>query len=165
MVFFFNSAITSDFSGGSAISSMLAKASVAQAISEQQNSSPSPTTILKSINSGNYICSSTRSNQIDMPSPTVIYHESSSKTTVLMQTQQQNMIQHRNALNNMCQKDQYDYENDDSSSQQQQFQQYHNSYNYSQTQHTTISESQQQVDQQTIEARMNNLGNEHHDTG
>lgn len=153
--------------GGSAISNMLAKAQVsAQAITEQQNSSPSPTTILKSVNSsGHYMCSQ-RSNNIEMPSPTVIYHEPASSTPPSAMIRQQNMMQHRNNINNMCHQqensNQFEYdENDENSSQQQNFPQYHNNiYNYAQNQHPTVNETQQQADQHTIELRMNNLGNE-----
>lgn len=78
------------------------------------------------------------------------------------------MMQHRNNVNNVChQQDngnqfEYDEIDENSSHQQQQFEQFHN-YNYSQSQHPIIDETQQQEDQHTIELRMNNLGNE--DTG
>lgn len=145
---------------------MLAKAQAsARAITEHQNSSPSPTTILKTVNSsGHYMCSQ-RSNDIEMPFPTVFYHEPSPITTTSSFVRPQNMMQHRNNVNIMCHQqdngNQFEYdENDENSSHQQQ--QFHN-YNYSQIQHPIINESQQQEDQHTIELRMNNLGNE--DTG
>lgn len=153
--------------GGSAIFNMLAKAQAsAQAITEQQSFSPSPTAILKSVNnSGHYMCSQ-RSN-IEMPSPTVIYHEPQPITNTVTEIRPQNMMQHRNNMNNLCHQqdngNQFEYdENDDNSShQQQQFAHYHNSnYNYSQNQHSTHDETQQREDQHTIELRMNNLGND-----
>jgi cryptochrome len=143
---------------------MLAKAQAsALANAEQLNSSPSPTTILKTVNSsGTYMCSTTRSS-IDNPSPVVIYHSESPTTTttsILTQMPQQtnNMMQHRNTNNNHH--TQFLDENDEN-----QFQ-YHNRYNYSQSQHPqhqVISETQQQADQHSIELRMNNLGNERQD--
>lgn len=161
--------------GGSAISSMLAKAQAsALANAEQQNSSPSPTTILKTVNSsGSYMCSITRSNiEMQSPSPVVHYHEPATTPQSLLTQipqEQNNMMQHRN--NNLtCLKDrhhtnQYDFdENDENSNQQNQYQ-YHNSFNnYTQNQHQVLSETQQQADQHTIELRMNNLGNERQDT-
>lgn len=100
---------------------------------------------------------SQRSNVIEMPSPTVSYHEPSS---VL---RQQNLMQHRNNINNLCHQqensNQFEYD-DENSSQQQQFPQYHNNnYDYNQN-HSALNETQQQADQHTIELRMNNLGNE-----
>lgn len=164
-IIFVLAAVIQQDAGGSAITNMLAKAQASvQAISEQQNSSPSPTTILKSVNSsGHYMCSQ-RSNNIEMPSPTVIYHDPSPANTATMR--QQNMMQHRNNINNLCHQqdnsNQFEYdENDENSSQTQQFPQYHNNnYNYSHNNHSTLNETQQQADQHTIELRMNNLGNE-----
>nr|AFS34617.1 cryptochrome 2 [Clunio marinus] len=146
--------------GGSAISNILAKAQAsAKAFTEQQSSSPSPTTILKTVNnSGNYMCSQ-RSDHIEMPPQTVLYHEPSlnASSSVL---QQQNMMKHRNNTNDMCHQqeniNEFQYDEDGTS-------QHHNSYNYSQKQMTALNETQQQEDQHTIEFRMNNLGNE--DTG
>lgn len=145
---------------------MLAKAQVsAQAISEYQNGSPSPTTILKTVNnSGNYMCSQHKTN-LEMPSPQVIYREASRNNPTI--PLRQNMMQHRN--NHLTQQqdnsNQFDYdESDENSSQHHQAQQFppyiNNNYNYSQTQHSTMIETQQQADQYTIERRMNNLGNE-----
>jgi hypothetical protein len=146
--------------GGSAILKSLA--SSAQAMTEHQNSSPSPTTILKSVNnSGHYMCSQ-RSKNMEMPSPSVIYHEPTTTSSSIMS--QQSMMQHRNILNNVCHQDnnnQFEYdETDENSGQHGREQQYptsyhNNNYNYSQSQST-----QQQADQNTIELRMNNLGNE-----
>jgi cryptochrome len=157
-----------DNGGGSAISSMLAKAQAsALANVEQINSSPSPTTILKTVNSsGTYMCSTTRS-FIDMPSPVVIYHEHTTTNTTQKPQQNNSMMQHRN-MNNICLKDhhtQFDFEeNDENSNQHHQQFQYHNSYNFSQSQSQIISnETQQQEDQHSIELRMNNLGNERQD--
>jgi hypothetical protein len=130
---------------------MLVKAQAsAKAISEHQNSSPSPTTILKSVNnSGNYMCSQ----RIEMPSPTVKYHDTS--TTV--QHNLPNMVEHRNNYDNSCRQPEnihrYEYDEIDDNS-------YPQFYNPAQTQHST---PQQQADQNTIELRMNNLGNENMD--
>lgn len=157
--------------GGSAISSMLAKAQAsALANAEQINSSPSPTTILKSVNSsGTYMCSTNRSH-IDYPSPVIIYHrdQSPATTTTSLITQipqPTNMMQHRsmnnNSNNNNTHHSQYLDENDDNNFQ------YHNVFNnYTQNQHQphqVISETQQQADQHSLELRMNNLGNEQQD--
>jgi len=110
-----------------------------------------------------------------MPSPTVIYHEPTpTSSSLIMQIQQkasiqQSMMQHRNG--NMCHQknlNQFEYEENDEKThrQRQQFQSYHNNYNnYTQNQQLAISDSQQQADQQTIELRMNNLGNERQETG
>lgn len=149
---------------------MLAKAQAsALANAEQINSSPSPTTILKSVNSsGTYMCSTARSN-IDNRSPVVIYHSESPATPTIntistqipQQHQANNMMQHRSTNNNHHK--QFLDENDEN-----QFQ-YHNVYNnYSQSQHQhqhhqVISETQQEADQHSIELRMNNLGNERQD--
>lgn len=155
---------------------MLAKAQAsALANAEQINSSPSPTTILKTVNSsGSYMCSTTRSNtEMQSPSPVVHYHEPSmTNTTQSLLTHivhdQNNMMQHRNnnltCLKDRHHKNQFDFdENDENSNQRNQYQ-YHNSYNnYTQNQHQVISETQQQADQHTIELRMNNLGNERQD--
>ena len=150
---------------------MLAKAQAsALANAEQINSSPSPTTILKSVNSsGSYMCSTTRSNmEMQSPSPVVHYHEPNMINPSQLTQDQNNMMQHRNS-NLTCLKDrhhnnQFDFdENDENSNKRNQYQ-YHNSYNsYTQNQHQVISETQQQADQHTIELRMNNLGNERQD--
>lgn len=148
-------------SGGSAISNIFAKAQAStKTITEQQNSSPSPTTILKSVNnSGNYMCSQL-SDSIQMPSPTIIYHATS--PTVRTQCSQ-NMMEHRNPLDKICHQqesnNQFEYDDENSSQQMQQFS-HNNSFNFSQSQITALDESQQQEDQNTIELRMNNLGNE-----
>ncbi|CAO1411081.1 unnamed protein product [Diamesa serratosioi] len=146
---------TGDPEGGSAISSMLAKA-----MSAPPNSSPSPTTILKSVNnSGNYMCRSNPS--IVMPSPT--YHEPSPLQTNMQQHQQQ-LLNRNNMQCRQQELDRYDYdENDDNNSkQQQQYQQYHNNFNYSQNQHQhpNLTDSQQQQSDQQLSIRMNQLGNE-----
>ncbi|KAL7038371.1 hypothetical protein ACKWTF_009562 [Chironomus riparius] len=157
--------------GGSAISCMLAKAQAsALANAEQINSSPSPTTILKSVNSsGSYMCSTTRSNmEMQSPSPVVHYHEPNMINPSQLTQDQNNMMQHRNSsltcLKDRHHKNQFDFdENDENSNKRNQYQ-YHNSYNnYTQNQHQVISETQQQADQHTIELRMNNLGNERQD--
>lgn len=159
--------------GGSAITNILAKAQAsAQAISDQQNSSPSPTTILKTVNSsGYYMCSQPKN--VEMPSPTIIFHDPRTPKLSPSNRHQQNMMQHRNNMNNIClQPDNSNTfecdESDENSSQhhrqQQQFTQFHNnSFNYSQSEIATFTETQQEADQHTIELRMNNLGNE--DTG
>lgn len=144
---------------------MLAKAQSAKIICEQQNSSPSPTTILKSVNnSGVYLCSQ-RSN-IELQPPTVIFHDNLQPT----QSCQHNMMQHRNNLNKVCNIQDNncqlprDHQDDDegeenlSQDRQHEYSPYHNDrYSFSQ------ESPQQQADQHSIEMRMNNLGNE--DTG
>mgnify|MGYP003449536996 CR=1 FL=1 len=147
---------------------MLAKAQAsALASAEQINSSPSPTTILKSVNSsGTYMCSTSRLH-IDYPSPIIIYYreQSPATTTTPLLTQipqeQTNMMQHRSMNNISNNNNQFLDENDDNNFQ------YHNVYNnYTQNQHQqhqVISETQQQADQHSIELRMNNLGNERQD--
>ena len=131
---------------------MLIKAQAsARAITEHQNSSPSPNTVLKSVHSsGNYLCSQ---RSLEMPSPTVKYYEMSPT-----QNNNQNMMQHRNNYSLFQQHDKrYEFEeiNDLSRQHQPQFQ----FYNPAQNQHP-MNETQQQADQHTIELRMNNLGNE-----
>lgn len=123
----------------------------AKAISEHPTSSPSPTTILKSVNnSGNYMCSQ----RIEMPSPPVKYHDTSMR--IHEQINLPNMVEHRNNYNNIChQTETNQYEYDDM--QQPQYAQF---YNPAQIQHSTTNETQQQADQHTMELRMNNLGNE-----
>lgn len=149
---------------------MLAKAQAsAQTITEQQNSSPSPTTILKTVNSsGHYMCSQ-RSSNIETPSPKVIYHDTASASTI---SHQQNMMKHRNNIDKFTIKleDRHQFEfdeTDDSQSrhnQPQHYLQFHNnSFDYTQNQIPSLNVTQQQADQQSIELRMNNLGNE--DTG
>jgi hypothetical protein len=148
---------------------MLAKAQAsALANAEQLNSSPSPTTILKTVNnSGTYMCSTTRSS-IDNPSPVIIYHhEQSSATTTtpihtqIPQQQQTNMMQHRSTNNNSTNNNHHNQYLDEN--EENQFQ-YHSVYNnYQHSQHQVISETQQQADQHSIELRMNNLGNERQD--
>lgn len=142
--------------GGSAISNMLAKARAsAQAITEHQNGSPSPTTILKSVNSsGHYMCSQQK-NTAEMPSPIVIYNET------VPEILPPNLMQHRN--NNVClpQDNNNQFEYDESDENSSQYPQYNNNaYNFSQNLHQNLDESQQQADQKTIELRMNNLSNE-----
>lgn len=159
---------------GPAISNILAKAQAsAQAISDQQNSSPSPTTILKSVNSsGYYMCSQPTSQQknIEMPSPTFIYNEQRNPN-ISSQQHLQNMTQHRNNLNIFLQPDNSNTfecdESDENSSQHHQRQtqfthQFHNNnFSYSQNETTTfLNDTQQEADQHTIQLRMNNLGNE-----
>lgn len=139
---------------------MFAKAQAsAQTITEQQNSSPSPTTILKSVNSsGNYMCSQLF-DSIQMPSPTVIYHNTSHHTREIGS---HNMMEHRNTLNKMChQRDNTNLEFDDENSgQQHEHFPHNNSFNFSANQISTLNETQQQADQQSIELGMNNLGND-----
>lgn len=140
---------------------MFAKAQEsAQTITEHQNSSPSPTTILKSVNnSGIYMCSQL-SDSLQMPSPIVIYHENS---TAARGMPSHNMMKHRNTSNKMCHqqdsRNQFEYDDENSSQQLQQFPR-SNSFNFSQNQISALDETQQQADQQSIELRMNNLGNE-----
>jgi hypothetical protein len=124
---------------------MLAKAQAsAKAICEHQNSSPSPTTILKSVNnSGNYMCSQ----RIEMPSPTVKYHEIPSP---LQLNHLPNMVEHRNNYNNNGKNNLHQYEYEEIEENNSGYPQF---YNPAQAQ-------QQQADQHTIELRMNNLGNE-----
>ena len=137
---------------------MFAKAQEsAQTITEQQNSSPSPTAILKSVNnSGIYMCSQL-SDRIQMPSPTVIFHGASIRPIC-----EQNMMEHRNTMNKMChqQDNGNQFEYDDENSQQLQPFPHNNGFSFLQNQISTLNETQQQADQQTIELRMNNLGNE-----
>jgi hypothetical protein len=153
---------------------MLAKAQAsALANAEQLNSSPSPTTILKSVNnSGSYMCSTARSNNdMQSPSPVVIYHESSNSSLITQMPQEQNtMMQHRNNVNISLSRlkdhhKRFDFDDENENENQKNQYQFHNAYNnYAQSQHQAISETQQQADQHTIELRMNNLGNEQQDT-
>jgi hypothetical protein len=140
---------------------MLAKVQEsAKIICEQQNSSPSPTTILKSVNnSGAYMCS--QHSNIEIDSPSAIFHEN--LEPIPTPSCQYNMMQHRNNLNNVCNQQENNNQLDDEEgeenlsqkSQQQRYSPYHsNSYCYSQ------ESTQQQADQHSIELRMNNLGNE-----
>lgn len=143
---------------------MFAKAQVsAQSITEQQHSSPSPTTILKTVNnSGHYMCAQ-RSTNVETPSPTVIYHEASASSI----SNQQNMMKHRNNVDKISiqleSSNQFEFdEADDNITQHNQPQHYlqYNNFDYSQNQMPSLSVTQQQADQQSIELRMNNLGNE-----
>jgi hypothetical protein len=99
---------------------MLAKAqSSTQVITEHQNSSPSPTTILRNVHSsGNFICSQ-RSNT-EAPSPVVKYHEPSSNVDTPM-----------NYENNNHYQNQFTYPDDQRSPEQQinYHDQYNNSFN------------------------------------
>jgi hypothetical protein len=107
---------------------MLAKAqSSTQVITEQQNGSPSPTTILRNVhNSGNFICSQ-RSNT-EAPSPVVKYHEPSSNNDSQMNYENSNNYQN-----------QYNYQENQQSSEQQinYHDQYNNSFNYQQDQNNS----------------------------
>lgn len=138
---------------------MFAKAQEsAQSITEQQYSSPSPTAILKSVNSsGIYMCSQL-SASTQMQSPTVTYHE-----IVRPSIGSQNMMEHRNTLNKMCHQPetttQFEFDDENSGQQLQQFQ-HNTNFSFSQNQISALNETQQAADQQTIELRMNNLGNE-----
>lgn len=94
---------------------------------------------------------------VEMPSPTM-YHEK-----VINQA---HMMQHRN--NQMlCQQqdssNQFEYdEGDDQRNLQLQYPQYHvDAFSFNPPpQHQAMNESQQQADQQSIELKMNNLGND-----
>lgn len=147
---------------------MLAKAQ-ASALAEQLNSSPSPTTILKSVNnSGAYMCSTSRSS-IDNPSPVVIYHIEQSPVTTATSNitsnsqQQTNMMQHRSTNNNSNNNNHHSQYLDENDENQFQYHNVYNNYTQNQHQHQVISETQQQADQHSIELRMNNLGNERQD--
>lgn len=105
---------------------------------------------------------------MEMPSPQAVYHEISTNSPTI--PIHENMMQHRNSLDHLTQQQdnsiQFEYDESDENSSQhhhqaQQFPQYiNNNYNYTQIQHSTMSRTQQQADQHTIERRMNNLGNE-----
>lgn len=154
-----STALSRQESGGSAITNLIAKAQASsQLFAEQQSGSPSPTTILKTVNSsGHYLCSQHK----EMPSPKAKYHEPSGNCR---QVTHQNMMQHRNNSNELRQQEHRNQfecdESYDSSIQDHHRQQPFPQYSYSQIQHSAVNETQQEADQQTIELKMNNLGNE-----
>lgn len=94
---------------------------------------------------------------VEMPSP-MMYNERVINTSHMMQHRNNQIICQQQDSSNQFEYD----EGDDQRNLQLQYPQYHaNAFNFNPpAQHQAMTESQQQADQQSIELKMNNLGND-----